>query len=325
MQQTQRLFPVLLSLLSLLLLAAAAVPRLDKDFNENYRDDIVNSRDCSVPKRSSAQEAMNELFTCLLETHVQNTEVFRLARQIDFGGIAGNGVTQKPLLTRLYSIAKVTAASESYRRYFDVVSIFTPELGQDEVRGSNELALEAAYLAHLLSTPFIRDTYATLRANNAIDAAVSLNQFVYGIMYDHWFKLYARTSKAHAAGRRESSGFGHVFVGEVKTNDVTGFHSWLQLLLAETQGNFDYKGYVRIQDSSVLIGGIQFSWMGRSKSLSSVMFGVPPEFELALYSACFIVNPGRRTNLSIKGRPVSVQTFYVNHQPESVATAYPIV
>jgi hypothetical protein len=55
----------------------------------------------------------------------------------------------------------------------------------------------------------------------------------------------------------DSSGFEHVFVGEIKKHDdgsleVSGFHNWIQLYLSEKGGNLDYKGYYKWGTVSIL-------------------------------------------------------------------------
>ena len=42
-----------------------------------------------------------------------------------------------------------------------------------------------------------------------------------------------------------SCGFEHVFVGETREHDVTGFHNWIQFYLQEKAGRLDYRGYFR--------------------------------------------------------------------------------
>lgn len=54
-----------------------------------------------------------------------------------------------------------------------------------------------------------------------------------------WLDFYPR----HGS-RYDSSGFEHVFVGEVDDTEVVGFHNWIQFYLQEKRGNLDYAGYV---------------------------------------------------------------------------------
>lgn len=42
-----------------------------------------------------------------------------------------------------------------------------------------------------------------------------------------------------------SCGFEHIFVGETRGNEVTGFHNWIQFYLQESQDRLDYRGYFR--------------------------------------------------------------------------------
>ena len=40
-----------------------------------------------------------------------------------------------------------------------------------------------------------------------------------------------------------SSGFEHVFIGEVKNGDVSGFHNWFHWFWLESQGDINYLGH----------------------------------------------------------------------------------
>ena len=60
------------------------------------------------------------------------------------------------------------------------------------------------------------------------------------LLYTAWFALYSRDGVRDA-----SSGFEHVFVGELKEEGVSGLHNWLQFHRVEKSGAIDYKGYIR--------------------------------------------------------------------------------
>ena len=55
-----------------------------------------------------------------------------------------------------------------------------------------------------------------------------------------WFDFYSRAS-------RSSSGIEHVFVGEIKSGKVSGFHNWISFLLEEDNGNANYQGYLKLK------------------------------------------------------------------------------
>uniref|UniRef100_A0A8D0MX23 Uridylate-specific endoribonuclease n=1 Tax=Sus scrofa TaxID=9823 RepID=A0A8D0MX23_PIG len=59
-----------------------------------------------------------------------------------------------------------------------------------------------------------------------------------------WFGLYSRGSE-----EGDSSGFEHVFSGEVKKGKVTGFHNWIRFYMQEKEGLVDY--YSHIYDGPV--------------------------------------------------------------------------
>ena len=112
------------------------------------------------------------------------------------------------------------------------------------------------------------------------------------LLHDIWFKAYGRSR----GGREDSSGFEHVFVGEVKNDKVSGFHNWIQLYIEEKKGALDYRGYIKPRgqneataddDDHVLT--LQFAWNGVEKAVGTSFMGTSPEFEMALYTTCFLV------------------------------------
>lgn len=114
--------------------------------------------------------------------------------------------------------------------------------------------------------------------------------------YDMWFRLYRRSRSL------DSSGFEHVFVGETRQNrnnnqkEVIGFHNWIQFYLQEKAGRVDYKGFMSHTKNPHLLT-VQFEWRekgeaageGEVKPKGSMMIGVSPEFEIALYTVCYLM------------------------------------
>ncbi|XP_077997385.1 uridylate-specific endoribonuclease C-like [Glandiceps talaboti] len=116
-----------------------------------------------------------------------------------------------------------------------------------------------------------------------------------------WFHLYTRSS-----GPLDSSGFEHVFVGEVKNNAV-GSQNWIQLYLEERNNLADYHGYTHVTDPDIL--GLQFEWDGYCKKSSTIFVNRSPEFELAIFTVCFIQYPDRLCRFDMAGHPVQIQTW----------------
>lgn len=71
-----------------------------------------------------------------------------------------------------------------------------------------------------------------------------------------WFENYSR-----ARGKKDTSGFEHVFVGEYKRG-VSGLHNWLRLYTMEKNGEADYKGFI-LKRSMVRLYVSSRSWLKR--------------------------------------------------------------
>ncbi|WP_395239399.1 hypothetical protein, partial [Salmonella sp. s54412] len=94
-------------------------------------------------------------------------------------------------------------------------------------------------------------------------------------LFEIWFHGYRRKSN------NDSSGFEHVFVGEIWRSKVTGLHNWLQLYHLEKEKQVDYRGHFKFYPSEPIRLKLQFHWGKYKKKISSVFFGTSPEFEVA--------------------------------------------
>lgn len=123
-------------------------------------------------------------------------------------------------------------------------------------------------------------------------APADKNEFI-AMLNDLWFGLYKREFQ------NDSSGFEHVFLGEIKDGEVTGLHNWIQLFDEERAHRLDYLGYIlpkrnpsvggyRVSAQEQQLVTIQFNWKGFLKKCSSSFIGTSPEFEIALYTICFL-------------------------------------
>ena len=179
----------------------------------------------------------------------------------------------------------------TYRTFIALLDNYEAQTGVSEVVTQKEKAENYAFLKAIMQTGPMQFCHKYCRANNPDDVPQSKQGFI-DLLYDIWFKLYYR----ERGGRPDSSGFEHVFVGEIKNDQVSGFHNWIQFYLEERKGHVDYRGYIKPKnrndaatDSNDHVITLQFSWNGVEKSVGTNFIGVSPEFEMALYTMCFLV------------------------------------
>ncbi|XP_031466254.1 poly(U)-specific endoribonuclease-A-like [Phasianus colchicus] len=138
-----------------------------------------------------------------------------------------------------------------------------------------------------------------------------------------WFGRYSRSGGAAL----DSSGFEHVFVGEIKNSRVSGCHSWVQLQQLERSGRLNYLSYSydgpwrRFPD----VLALQFRWAGHLKPLGSTFLGSSPAFDMALYTLCHVTRPGALCNVTLAGHAAAVQTHsWAGAGQQFIASAYPV-
>jgi len=128
-------------------------------------------------------------------------------------------------------------------------------------------------------------------------------------LYDTWFGMYDR-----ARTTLGSSGFEHVFIGEIKNGAVGGFHNWFHWYYLEKKGELNYLGYwetAEFGDNMEHGGGISFTytWNEVPKPYGSMFLATSPELEMALYTTCLMTRPDAKCHVTLSGRDVYIQTW----------------
>lgn len=177
----------------------------------------------------------------------------------------------------------------TYAAFVALLDNYASETGVAESVTHQERQEVATFLKVVMQTKPMQFCHRYCRAQNPTHIPRDPKEFS-EFLHKIWFQLYRRET------RNDSSGFEHVFVGEVKDGDVTGFHNWIQFFLEEQRGALDYRGYIKPRssgnaqaDENDHLLSLQFSWKGVEKFVSSSFIGVSPEFEFALYTMCFLV------------------------------------
>lgn len=206
----------------------------------------------------------------------------------------------------------------TYKAFIGLLDNYSAETGVEEVVTNEERAEVKQFLKAVMETKPLQYCHKYLCAKQS-DIPSDRAGFVQ-LLHKIWFELYRREES------RDSSGFEHVFVGEIKVGSlitdmefvcapccavhsnvatsllvarqngkVSGFHNWIRFYLEEKAGNVDYRGYIKPRGSNEArtnnddqLLTIQFTWNGVEKSVGSSFIGVSPEFEFALYTLCFL-------------------------------------
>uniref|UniRef100_A0A8C4MZQ8 Uridylate-specific endoribonuclease n=1 Tax=Equus asinus TaxID=9793 RepID=A0A8C4MZQ8_EQUAS len=208
----------------------------------------------------------------------------------------------------------------TYTAFINLLNNYQRATGRGEHFSAQQLAEQDAFLREVTKTAVMKELYSFLRDQNRYS---SEQEFVNDLK-NMWFGLYSRGND-----KGDSSGFEHVFSGEVKKGKVTGFHNWIRFYMQEKEGLVDYYSHIYDGpwDSYPDVLAMQFNWDGYYKEVGSAFIGSSPEFEFALYSLCFIARPGKVCQLSLGGYPLAIQTYtwdkstYGNGK-KYIATAY---
>ncbi|XP_009001451.5 uridylate-specific endoribonuclease isoform X1 [Callithrix jacchus] len=223
----------------------------------------------------------------------------------------------KPLFTY---VNEKLFSKPTYAAFINLLNNYQRVTGHGEHFNAQQLAEQDAFLREIMKTAVMKELYSFLQHQNRYG---SEQEFVDDLK-NMWFGLYSRGKE-----EGDSSGFEHVFSGEVKKGKVTGFHNWIRFYLQEKEGLVDYYSYILDGpwDSYPDVLAMQFNWDGYYKEVGSAFIGSSPEFEFALYSLCFIARPGKVCQLSLGGYPLAIRTYtwdnstYGNGK-KYIATAY---
>ena len=215
----------------------------------------------------------------------------------------------------------------TYRAFVALLDNYRRATGGRETISSREEREIDAFLEAILQTAPLQYCYAYLREQKGDDIPPSLSEFG-ELLRDIWFDLYRRQSA------NDSSGFEHVFVGEVKNGKVSGMHNWIQLYLLEKEGDLDYRGYIKPRSQSAAetnsddhLLTLQFRWDGVEKSVGTCLIGTSPEFEVALYTTCFLLgDENNEVTLDTgTGDVFDLNVRCYKHDGDKIGTAFPEV
>ncbi|XP_059141858.1 uridylate-specific endoribonuclease C-like isoform X2 [Physella acuta] len=223
-----------------------------------------------------------------------------------------DGTTTDKSTQKLFTyVNEAKLGSGTYKLLSNLMNNYDPVKGARETATTAELAEDNAFLDAILATTVMTKLLNYLTCKGLVTSQAALRT----VLKKHWFDFYARSGTGTIL---DTSGFEHVIVGEYKDGtSVNGFHNWVSFYEKEKAGSLNYFGYVSQANPSII--GAAFSWDNRVKTLGSFFIGVSPEFELAIYSLCFLSHPGGVCNISLNGSPVRIVSY---SKDGHIATAY---
>lgn len=210
----------------------------------------------------------------------------------------------EPLFT--YVKPSIFRTRPTFTTFVALLNNYSAYTGQVENVTEQELQENRAFLNEIMKTAPMKYCHQYCVAKNVTykgeEISESESEFK-RILNSIWFELYSRSG-----GRKDSSGFEHVFVGEVKNGSVSGFHNWIMFYLEEKRGKVDFRGYIKPRsresftaetndDDPVLT--LQFKWNGVEKFVGTSFIGVTPEFEMALYTMAFLAAEGNENEITL--------------------------
>ncbi|XP_071517795.1 endoribonuclease Arlr-like isoform X3 [Panulirus ornatus] len=213
------------------------------------------------------------------------------------------------------SVPRSALNKDTVRLMKQLLDNYYPDVGRSEVRSASEQTEENRFLDALMQTPLMQRLEGFLQEKNLISHGLRQT------LEDIWFTLYSRKG-----GKLGSSGYEHVFIGELKGGKVSGFHNWLNFRKEELEGDLNYMGYMRVVDlnGKGKVIKLRFNWLNKPKPVGSIFVGTTPELEIALYTLCFLAKPNANCPVKLAGKKFSIQTWTSNISGKTViGSAYP--
>ncbi|XP_067635863.1 endoribonuclease CG2145 [Eurosta solidaginis] len=201
------------------------------------------------------------------------------------------------------------------RRLFDnyVLDVHAIEETTD-----SELQEEMEFLNAVLKTSIMKHTMKFLQQKGLV---TSDHKAQVQLLKDIWFTQYSRFK-----GRMGSSAFEHVFLAELREGTVLGLHNWIYFHEQETQGFLDYKGYIdKLQlDKNKYVLATRFSFHNHDKPYNTLFIGTSPEFELSVYTVCFLLHVDEPCPVRMGHAKFNINTQVWNWRGRKIlASSYP--
>jgi len=150
-------------------------------------------------------------------------------------------LTVDPAVFRKPTINKLVALHDNYVAHVETA----------ENSNAQEKREENDFLNAVMNTRIMRKAETFLREKNFLSRrSGNRNYNLKDKLAEIWFTMYPRMGNTVS-----SSGFEHVFLGEIKNDQVSGLHSWVFFHKEESSRRLDYKGRI---GRTISLGNVSF-------------------------------------------------------------------
>ncbi|CAJ0952367.1 unnamed protein product, partial [Mesorhabditis belari] len=188
---------------------------------------------------------------------------------------------------------------ETYRKMIALFDNYQPDLRQEE-RDTDEMNV-------ILTKPVLLKVFDFLKEKGHPFAS-SKKEFRAQIR-KLWFGRFSRSKSAKNNHIKDTSAFEHTFIGELNRRRVSGMHNWVRYYLLENDENeqIDYRGHYFSMKEDIVV--VSYKWKGKNmKKIGGFFVGTSPEYEIAVYTLCFLVKRGKSCAITVNGCPVTLIT-----------------
>ncbi|XP_038208200.1 poly(U)-specific endoribonuclease homolog [Zerene cesonia] len=177
---------------------------------------------------------------------------------------------------------------------------------------------ENAFMDAIMSTSVIRYLMNFLKEKGQVSQDPRQQR---DFLKQLWFGLYSR-----GMGKISSSGFEHVFVSELKNDQILGLHNWIYFSKEEAANRANYLGYLKyinLGDKGTIMK-IHFDQQGVIKPVGAMFIGTSPELEIALYTLCYVTRVENDCKLKLANNDVNIVTYKFRYRSKNyIGSAYP--
>nr|XP_026487843.1 poly(U)-specific endoribonuclease homolog [Vanessa tameamea] len=217
-------------------------------------------------------------------------------------------LTIAPEVWNITTVQKFTPLLDNYERD-TLVNEYVTSQERNEENAFMDAIMATSVFRHLLN--FLKDKgYVTPDPKQQRDFIKQM-----------WFGLYSR-----GKGKISSSGFEHIFVSELKNNEVSGLHNWIYFSKEELANRINYFGYLKYVElnGKGAVLKMHFNQQGVDKPVDTLFIGTSPELEMALYTLCYVTRSDKDCKLKLGTKDVEIVTYNFRYRSKNyIGSAYP--